>query len=620
MTETVFERVYVETPVDTDRDGKADRIACWIRRPGKAAGETGIPAVFIASPYYMTCNEELYVLHNVNRDLREYEKQNITEAEITYDPDKEPIGGLCHVSVREKEANNTDSADQGNSDTEEPETEGWEPVHDHLLDTGYALVFSGGLGTKGSDGITMTGSREEVLAFRAVIEWLTGKGNAFTERTGGEAVKASWCSGKIAMAGRSYLGTNAIAVAASAPEGLMTIIPEAGISNWYEYYRENGLVRPALDWQGDDIDLLSKYCMSRMKDEDWEKIKTLAEEILDSMLTECDRDSGNYNKFWDLRNYLKQIRRYKGSALIIQGLNDWNVKPSQGVNLYKKLKEQGNEVSMILHQGDHKSIYYLKDSGALEILDSWLGHYLKGEPFRHKPFSVRTEDSQDQSTWYEEDGFGDVNRRTVVFPSEKAVCEGSIAAGITGEYAHIKDALDETSYDREKDNQQDWLDELVTDTGDRKGSLLIREQMNKSIRISGSPKVRFRAALDRPTSIVSVMLLDIGSEKRLIPGDTREEGGFFYFCTEDEPSPYKVISMAHMNAQNRSSCFEKEGTVPGEFYEYSLVMEPTDYTVRDGHDMALVIYGSDPRQTLRPYVITNIKVDISSITAEIPIV
>ena len=48
----------------------------------------------------------------------------------------------------------------------------------HLNERGYATVFSGGLGTRGSDGFTLSGSREEVLAFKSVIDWLNGRATA----------------------------------------------------------------------------------------------------------------------------------------------------------------------------------------------------------------------------------------------------------------------------------------------------------------------------------------------------------------------------------------------------------------------------------------------------------
>ena len=48
--ETIFEKVYVETPVDTDEDGQYDLIAVYIKRP---VLDEKIPRCF--------CGESIYV-------------------------------------------------------------------------------------------------------------------------------------------------------------------------------------------------------------------------------------------------------------------------------------------------------------------------------------------------------------------------------------------------------------------------------------------------------------------------------------------------------------------------------------------------------------------------------
>ena len=45
------------------------------------------------------------------------------------------------------------------------------------------------------------------------------------------------------MMGTSYNGTIPIAAATTGVEGLEAIVPIAAISDWYDYYRANGLVR-----------------------------------------------------------------------------------------------------------------------------------------------------------------------------------------------------------------------------------------------------------------------------------------------------------------------------------------------------------------------------------------
>lgn len=87
----LFERVYVETPVDTDGDGKYDLIAVYIRRPASTLRGEKVPAIYVANPYMLSCNEDWYIPHDVNREVQVYPTQNITEEEIRYDFSQEPV-------------------------------------------------------------------------------------------------------------------------------------------------------------------------------------------------------------------------------------------------------------------------------------------------------------------------------------------------------------------------------------------------------------------------------------------------------------------------------------------------------------------------------------------------
>ena len=50
-------------------------------------------------------------------------------------------------------------------------------------------------------------------------------------------------NGNVAMTGRSYAGTMPFAVATTGVEGLKTIIPVAGISDWYSQQNQQGAQR-----------------------------------------------------------------------------------------------------------------------------------------------------------------------------------------------------------------------------------------------------------------------------------------------------------------------------------------------------------------------------------------
>ena len=63
----------------------------------------------------------------------------------------------------------------------------------------------------------------------------------------------------------------------------------------------------------------------------------------------------------------------------------------------------------------------------------------------------------------------------------------------------------------------------------------------------------------------------------------------------------------------------KEEIEPGRIYHYSFDMVPTDHTLAEGHQLALILYGIDAEATQRPDTVTRIMIDINSIDVKIPI-
>ena len=614
-TECIFEKVFIETPVDTDGDGMADLVAAYIRRPAFTLNGEKVPAVLVANPYLMTCNEDWYVPHDVNGEVKVYPQQEIKEEDIRFD-----------FSAPLSMAAENFRTPAGEAKTaivpEDVEFECISDLYKYLNQRGYASVFCGGLGTRGSEGFTLTGSREEIAAFKAVIDWLNGRCRAYTDKTGNIEIKAEWCTGNVAMSAKSYLGTMCIGVAATGVEGLKAIIPEAGISNWYDYYRAGGLTVPALDWQGDDLDILAKYCFSRAKDaDDYENVKAGYARALKALEDGEDRDSANYSRFWDERNYLNQIDNFKAAVFIIHGLNDWNVKTNQCLPLFKALEEKGVDRKILLHQGEHIYVYDLEGGGVLGMVERWLDHYLKGEDNGvEKEPKVLVESNSDQSVWMASDTWPPEDSADIAFPVPS---QGRKI---------IIDDLSSTVYDKEKDNQKEWLDELVLRDGDdyegrlkwiwdpfESGNYAGGE---RPLRVAGTVSVAFDAAIDRKTAILSALLVDIGDERRITAEQIPVEGsddGAFRFGLEETPSGYKVISRGWLNAQNRTCLWSKEDIEPGKTYTYHIDMVPTDHTLMPGHRLALIIYGIDAQQTQRPDTVTKIDVDTDTVTAKIPV-
>ena len=187
--EPVRETVWVDTGVDGDGDGSADRVAVDIARP---AGADRVPTIMDASPYYSCCGRG-------NENQRK-----------TYDPQGRPVGFPLFYD-------------------------------NHFVPRGYATVLVDLAGTNRSRGCPDVGGPSDVASAKAVVDWLGGRARGYDSPAGGRPVEAGWSSGNVGMIGKSYDGTIANGVAATGVAGLRTIVPISAISSWYDYYRSDGV-------------------------------------------------------------------------------------------------------------------------------------------------------------------------------------------------------------------------------------------------------------------------------------------------------------------------------------------------------------------------------------------
>src|SRR5947207_1334490 len=102
----------------------------------------------------------------------------------------------------------------------------------------YAVPDVDSLGTGGSTGCPTSGARNEQAGAKAVVDWLNGRARGWAPD--GTPVTATWSTGNVGMIGQSYDGTLPNMAAATGVKGLKAIVPIAGISSWYDYYRANG--------------------------------------------------------------------------------------------------------------------------------------------------------------------------------------------------------------------------------------------------------------------------------------------------------------------------------------------------------------------------------------------
>ncbi|KRL00550.1 Xaa-Pro dipeptidyl-peptidase [Liquorilactobacillus capillatus] len=602
----IREVVYVEADLDTDHDGQRDLLKTEIIRPAETAAGLKVPAVFTASPYNQGTNDDdgKKMMHCMNVPLEHKEPTDMTYTDIEYHSNNEQT-----IPAPRKVNHHTQTAEESFG------REFSYTLNDYLLARGFAAVYSAGIGTLESDGLKTCGSPAETAAAVAVIEWLNGQRIAFTNKTEQVAITAWWCNNKIAMTGKSYLGTLATAAATTGVTGLKTIISEAAISSWYDYYRDGGLVVAPGGFPGEDADVLAMECFSRKKQPaDYLKVKERFAQQLADITAGQDRASGNYNSFWDARNYLKNAAHIKADIIMVHGLNDWNVKLRNVYNLWQSLAQIPVTRKLILHQGQHIYINNMRSLDFNDMMNLWLSFKLYAVDNHAAEVlpDVLVQDNTAPETWNTFTDWIDPKytvEKLRLRPHELVSAKLAPAAGA----ANFQDKLTTTDFEYYQKHLADWTKDLLMPEHSplKHNRLLFRTAaMTQDTLIQGEPTVSMSVATNKDHGMLSFMLVDYGNAKRLGTSPTilgRKSLACGFQWREDDlveftlapQTPWKIISKGHINLQNRLSNWQNDVLQPNCFYTVKTKLQPTFYHLPQGHHLGLVIYATDMGMTVR---------------------
>lgn len=592
----IREVVYVETDMDTDNDGKADLVKVEIMRPTESNEGLKVPVAFTASPYNQGTNDKWgeEITHNVNVPIQKKEPGVTSPAEPEYNLN------FTHQEVNGEASQASESFNGMPAYT----------LNTYLSVRGYAVVYASGIGTKDSDGLQTCGSPEQVDSMKAVIEWLHGDRRAFTDRTSGITIKADWCNGCVGMTGRSYLGTMATAVATTGVAGLKAIVSEAAISNWYDYYRENGLVMAPGGFQGEDADVLAAECFSRTKSPaDYKRIEATNDKYMKGLEAAEDRNTGNYNGFWARRNYQPSIDNIKCAVMMVHGLNDWNVKPSNVKALYDGLKSVNVPSKLILHQGQHIYINAFRSLDFSEMVNLWFANKLWGvENNADEILPDLIVQANDQpETWKTANNWSGSQVTKLNFTDHSLTTE-DVNGGAPIEF---NDHQDPDTYTKWCKNPQEWSKALLADDQNKFSAHFTTVPTKDDWLLRGTPLLKIRVSSSTDHGLISARLVDLGEAKRLTVSpvilapagldlaynfghdDLRE------FQLEKKASQYKVISYGHINLQNRHDASTVDELTPNEMVDIELPLQPIFHTLKSGHQLGVILFATDYEMTLR---------------------
>lgn len=588
--------VYVETEYDTDQDGKRDLLPVIIQVPISAVqGEYRAPALFIAEPYLTEEIEEDSGYYYKGRNgAFDYDKLTVSPAKrqpkSTVATKDVVSGASVYMNEMEKHGYKTGNLSE----------------NDYFLARGYAVVTSAGLGASwDSEGLQLCGEKAEAEAFAAVVEWLHGDRQAFADRAGTKAISADWCNGHTAMTGLSYLGTLAYEVATTGVKGLDTVIPMGAISSWYDYeFSQGAIVNPVVEAY---TSFLGQSCANRFKDLDKHKNKGV-NKVYMNYLKQVNFDGaaalGRYDEFWarfDFRN----PEKIRVPAMIVQGLNDYNVDGRQAYRMRETFRAAGQEVKMIYHQGGHEEICNdgeMKVNGEYfhELMDRWFTHYLMGVENGVENIPDYLIQSNTDGSWKEYSDDTKTESRKITPTSSGKETKVSFNGG---------------------DSNNTWW--MWENERNRKGlSAIFEEKVEEETTLFGRGEVHIRAKMPdvkKNTPIMSVLVVDESdtgfkaydydkgslpsqSIEKYYPGKLFSWGETIGTMSEVEyaqkKTKAKLITQGWINLLMPNAGWDLTSIVsPDEpvkkntYYDYTLHLVPTYYTLKKGHKLKFYIVG-----------------------------
>ena len=592
--DAIREVVYVESRVDTDKDGLPDLVKVSIIRPRY---EGKIPAVMTASPYHQGTNDKASdkALYNMNVDLEVKEPHTI-QVEVPQLELVDPVGSAELVDEAEETLTHINSS---------------YTLNDYLLPRGYANLYVSGVGTKDSQGLMTNGNYQQIEAYKNVIDWLNGRCRAFTDHTRKRQVKADWSNGKVATTGISYLGTMSNGLATTGVDGLEVIIAEAGISSWYNYYRENGLVTSPGGYPGEDFDSLAELTYSRnLLGGDYLHHNVAHQADLDIVKKELDRASGDYNQFWHDRNYLLHADQVKAEVVFTHGSQDWNVKPLHVFNMFQALPASIKK-HLFYHNGAHVYLNNWQSIDFRESMNALLSKKLLGYDSSYELPTVIWQDNTGEQSWTSLDDFGNqTNQRTFSLGDDEKV---------------IQNRYETKDYERYGKAYPTFLTDLYQDKAQQ---VTIDLPIEEDLHLNGKARLHLRLHSSTNKGLLSAQLLELGSKKYLQPYPAvlsvrTLDNGRYHMLDNLTELPFKeasqrVISKGYLNLQNRHDLLEIETVTPGEWMEFDFDLQPTIYKLEKGTTLRLILYTTDFEITVRDQTDYQLTIDLAQSSLHLP--
>ncbi len=629
--DAIRETIYIESTIDDDENGRNDLIATDIIRPRGSGRNFKVSSIYEMSPYYQNCFGD---------------------------------EGVCPVKLGRGNEGEVKEEEDGDFVPEQ-----FPLYYDNFfVPRGYAFIAQDMPGTRNSEGCMVLGGNGELAAAKATMRWLNGKGTAYRldpltgEPLLSEEVKATWSNGKAGMIGKSYDGTIANAAAAMGLPGLKTIVPIGGINRWYNYMYHHGV-----QFIGNSATaaLFTYYIDQPPPDDEEAKLKWIEHMFTEGSVCEAKsltiagptgaaNPTGDYNAFWDERDYLKDpkdlppnvlypsnARRVRASVFIANGINDYNVKPDNGFEWFKWLKKNNVPVKMWQSQTGHVDPFDYRREKWVKTLHRWFDRWLYGinNGIMAEP---RFDVERGADKW--------VTSKTWPAPKTRRLklFLGPASKNKVGTLTRRRPAKGkEQSYE---DTYSGW-NYMTSNPGQKKDGrlLFLTDKLSRDVRMSGYFPIKVTARVSAPDTNFTYLLVDYGRANR-VDDDSSDEGirtlakeschgqstrrdDACFFKTEKVTvvSDYEVVTSGWLDAKHRprkplstprpyKPLRESEPLTPGRRYAFKWKAYGEDYVFEKGHQIGVVVSGSDSTYTIADPNRASVTVDLRNSRVALPVV
>jgi X-Pro dipeptidyl-peptidase len=579
-------------------DGTPARVQLRLKRPKTLPGVT-IPTIIEPSPYNGHASDTLGRHAN------------------TFAQDATPPLGQAIQQQIDKIFADASGADNPNredlpvtatADPTVPADAKWDMTYEAYFDNyfvprGYAVADLDAVGTGNSQGCVDPGSASEQAGITAAIDWLNGRATGYGEN-GNEITAADWSNGKVALKGKSYDGALSIEGAAAKPQGLKTILSVAGIADWYDYTRFDGVVTNPSGSKGYDLDNLATY-VSTGPDR-----HSCNDTIASNVTAHLERDTGQRNAYWDARNYTTKVTADQPSVFLVQGVNDPVVRPSQSVSYWQALQNAHVPSKLWVTQGLHYRPYNQRPYDYVRQVHQWFDYWLD-DVDNHVLDQPKVDvQGPDLTSWTTQDSWPAAGTAGVKLTFNS---DGSL--GKNAKLPFVRQQLTDDGVTKTTGN-------LIDPDGASNAQSLayLSPALDQDVTLQGAPSFTVNAALNGPSPYLTALLVDYGPQgNNYYTPDTRYDTDTrasqklctgqsiasndpcvspysIFFHTTPENYKYNVITRGWADIRHWMRDRHQAIVVDGQPTTVTWKAEPTNYTVPKGHRIGVVLLATDNEQ------------------------